>query len=262
MVYERNVASLKIEPSVFVFPGDEAVSESDYLVTMRNTYLGKMPFAMALMERFSISLNNEDHERIKRGLVCMGWLDHVLDEAPGREESLKLYYELVNALPDTRKPLQMPVWTRQELANAITLLRNAIAALPSRQRETIAQKAERIGEISAKKATQKDARQYCTTLTEEGALSSDIIIECLSQRALNSAGYARLHAFNERAMAAATLLDAAIDLRQDHKDGLTLVAPTARNKFCIYRKAFLHLPYIIKGLGVRGTMAMVKVGVN
>lgn len=262
MTYDRDVAELKVERPVSVFPGDELIGEKEYIAVMSNTYLRKLPFAMLLMRRFSLPQNGEDEERIKRGLVCMGWLDHMLDEAPDRQASLDIYNDLVDSLAHRKITSGIPFWVRPEVTDSIDLLRNSLEGLPQKNKDTIAHKARRIGEISTEKAAQGDVAAYCAILAEEGALSSDVVIECVGLQMQNANGYPRLHAFNRRAMAAATILDAAIDLKQDYEDGLTRVSSSRRNHLFLYRKAFQHLPYIVKNLGIRGVLTMIKVGVN
>ena len=262
MTYDRDVTELKVEPPVSVFPGDELIGEKEYIATMSNTYLRKLPFAAVLMRRFSIPQNDDDEERIKRGLVCMGWLDHMLDEAPDRQASLDIYNELVDSLAHQKIFSGIPSWVRPEVTDSIDFLRNSLEGLPQRNKDTIARKARRIGEISTEKASQRDVVAYCAILAEEGALSSDVVIECVGLQMQNTNSYSRLHAFNRRAMVGATLLDAAIDLRHDYDDGLVSVRPSFRNRMFLYRKAFQNLPYIIKNLGVRGTLTMAKVGIN
>lgn len=262
MPYDRNVTGLEVEQSLVMFPGDEEIDEKRYVAAMTNTYLSKLPFAKMLMKRFSIPQNNEDEERIKRGLVCMGWLDHMLDEAPNRQVSLDIYTNLVNSLSHQKASLNLCTWVRPEVVDSTNLLRNSLMELPQKNKVIIARKARRIGEISTEKASQRDIAAYCTLLAEEGALSSDIVIEGVGMQAQNTNSYDRLHVFNRRAMVAATLLDAAIDLKQDYNDNLTSVAPSLRNRLFLYRKAFRHLPYIVKNLGVRGVLTMIKVGIN
>lgn len=262
MTYDRDVAELKVERSLSIFPGDELIGEKEYIAAMSNTYLRKLPFAVILMRRFSIPSNNEDEERIKRGLVCMGWLDHMLDEAPDRQASLHAYGELVDSLPRQKASPGGPAWMRPEVLDSVSLLRNSLVELSLENKDVIVRKARRIGEISIEKAAQKDIVKYCETLTGEGELSSDVIIECLGNKSQSVDGYHQLHAFNRRAMAAATLLDAAIDLRRDYDDELVGVRPSLRNRVFLYRKAFQHLPYVLKNLGVRGILTMIKVGIN
>jgi len=262
MTYDRDVKDLHVGPPLHMFPGDELISNDEYVATMSNTYLRKLPFATMLMERFAIPRSNEDQECIKRGLVCMGWLDHMLDEAPDRQASRIAYTQLVDSLTHPHESLDKPTWLRPEVITSVTLLRNSLTGLPQKNKDTIASKAQRIGEISIEKTTEKDVTGYSAILSEEGALSSDVVIECLSINSQGMDGYAQLHAFNTRAMVAATLLDAAIDLKQDYKDGLTGVMPTFRNRLFLYGKAFRHLPYIVKTLGVQGVLTTIKVGVN
>ena len=262
MAYNRDVKGLRVAPPLHMFPGDELISDAEYVTAMSNTYLRKLPFATMLMERFAIPQNNEDQECIKRGLVCMGWLDHMLDEAPVREASQTVYAGLVDTLAHANKSPNIPTWLRPEVAISVALLRNSLAEQPQKNKDTIVSKAQRIGKISMEKATEKDVTGYSIILSEEGALSSDVVIECLGNRSQDTSGYSRLHAFNARAMVAATLLDAAIDLKQDYKDGLTSVEPTFRNRLFLYRKAFRHLPFLIKTLGFKGVLTTIKVGVN
>lgn len=262
MTYDRDVENLHIEPSVFTFPGDELLSSEDYAAVMRNTYLRKLPFALMLIERFGLSSSQENQERIKRGLVCMGWLDHMLDESPDREASLHAYTSLVGTLALPKEVLDIPSWVRPEVPGSVVLLCNAVNELSQEDKAAISVKAQRIGEISLEKCAIDDVVEYCAVLSEEGALSSDVVIECMDSHTQNTDAYKRLRAFNARAMVAATLLDAAIDMKQDFNDGLTNVDPTLRNRLFLYRKALKHLPYIIKNLGIKGIVTTIKVGVN
>lgn len=262
MTYNRDVKNLHVEPRLHTFPGDELMSDDVYVAAMSNTYLRKLPFVTMLMKRFAVLQNNEDKERIKRGLVCMGWLDHMLDEAPDRQASRLAYIKLVDTLTHPEASLDKPTWLRPEVATSVALLRNSLTELPQENKDAVVRKAQRIGEISTKKAAEKDVASYSAILSEEGSLSSDVVIECLGVRSQDTDGYTRLHAFNALAMVAATLLDAAIDLKQDYKDGLTGVMPTLQNRLFLYRKAFRHLPYIVKMLGVKGVLTMIKVGIN
>lgn len=262
MAYSRDVTGLEIEPPAFTFAGDETVPPDAYAAVLSNTYLRKLPFAMMLMQRFGVPSDPENHERIKRGLVCMGWLDHMLDEAPDREASLQAYADLVDTLTQPKEALNLPSWIRPEVQDSIVLLRNAISELPQENKSAIVRKAQRIGATSLEKASADSAADYSVILSEEGALSSDVVIECLDTHTQKTNAYSRLHTFNARAMTAATLLDAAIDLRQDYQNGLTKVAPSLRNRLFLYQKAFGHLPYIVKHLGARGVLTMLKVGIN
>ena len=262
MTYDRDVKGLHVERPLFTFPGDEAISDDTYVAAMSNTYLRKLPFATMLMERFALPSSLADQERIKRGLVCMGWLDHMLDEAPDRGTSLQAYADLVDTLAQPKEVLNLPTWIRPEVWSSVALLRNAISELPEENKTSIVRKAQRIGAISLEKSSTNSAAEYCAILSEEGALSSDVVIECLDAHTQKTSAYQRLHAFNARAMVAATLLDAAIDLKQDYKEGLTGVTPRLRNRFFLYRKAFGHLPYIVKNLGIKGVLTTLKVGIN
>jgi hypothetical protein len=262
MAYDRDVKDLPIAFPYFTFPGDEALGNDEYIGAMRNTYLRKLPFAAMLMEHFELPTSQADQERIKRGLVCMGWLDHMLDEAPDRNASLRAYNELVQALAGSEDSPHLPSWIRPEVWSSVTLLRNAIHELPQEAKTTVSRKAQRIGAISLEKANAENIADYCAALIEEGALSSDVVIECLGVHTQRTDSYQRLHTFNGHAMVAATLLDAAIDLKQDHKDGLTKVEPSLRNRLFLYRKAFGHLPYIVRNLGAKGLLTIIKVGAN
>lgn len=262
MAYDRNLKDLHVQQPVFVFPGDAVIHEDAYIAVMSNTYLRKLPFATMLMERFALPAGLDGQECIKRGLVCMGWLDHMLDEAPDRAASHRAFTALVDVLVGAKQAVDLPAWIRPEVWDSVVLLSNAVHGLPQENKAILARKAQRIGVISLEKSSATTVDEYTDILAEEGALSSDVVVECLDAHVQNTPAYGRLHAFNARAMVAATLLDAAIDLRQDYKHGLTGVAPSLRNHFLLYRKALCYVPYIVKNLGVKGVLTMLKVGLN
>lgn|GEM_PF-4793853 len=262
MAYSRDVKDLHVGQLLFTFPHDELLSNNDYIAVMNNTYLRKLPFATMLIDRFGLSTSPKNQECIKRGLVCMGWLDHMLDESPDRKASLRAYTDLVGTLAQPKEALSLPPWIRPEVQNSVALLYNATYDLPQENKVRIAKKAQRIGAISLEKASVTSVADYWAVLSEEGALSSDVVIECLDVSTQDVEAYKRLHTFNARAMVAATILDAALDLKQDYKEGLTGVEPTLLNHFFLYKKALSHLPYIAKNLGVKGLFTIAKVGIN
>jgi hypothetical protein len=262
MPYLRDVSKLKVEPSLHAFPGDETISHFAYRAAMKNTYLRKVPLATALLERFKMPPSIEDQECIKRMIVAMGWLDHLLDESPSANKALEVYKKLLNSLSTRKMPEDLPEWLRPELLDIIVLLQNALAPLPPETIKVIIKKALRIGEISKLKAKSETAKQYAAILTEEGSLSSDLAIECLGKKARDSKNYQKLYIWNEQAIIAATLLDAGKDLKQDYADGLTLVKPTRRHKAYLYGRALSYSRVVAGGLGIRGIRTIAKVGIN
>ncbi|HSX34283.1 MAG TPA: hypothetical protein VLF62_01415 [Candidatus Saccharimonadales bacterium] len=262
MSYTRDVSKLHIEPPAYTFPGDEAISGFAYKAAMNNTYLRKVPLATALMERFKVPFTKQDQECIKRMIVAMGWLDHLLDESPSPTRALEAYKKLLNSLSTGKMPEGLPEWLRPELLDMTLLLQNAVAQLPPEAVQAITAKALRIGEISKLKAASNKVKVYAGILTEEGSLSSDLAIECLGKPARASKNYRKLYVWNEQAIIAATLLDAAKDLKQDYADGLTLVRPTRLHKAYLLGKALSYSRVVAGGLGLRGMRAISKVGVN
>lgn len=262
MPYTRDVSKLKIDRPVHKFPGDDAISWFAYRAAMKNTYLRKVPLATALQERFKMPESAEDQECIKRMIVAMGWLDHLLDESPRPGKALEVYEKLLNSLSTRKMPDALPEWLRPELLDATVLLQNAMAPLPPETIKTVIKKALRIGQISKLKAKSETVKQYAAILTEEGSLSSDLAIECLGKKARASKNYQKLYIWNEQAIIAATLLDAAKDLKQDYADSLTLVKPTRRNKAYLYGRALSYSRVVAGGLGLRGIRTIAKVGIN
>lgn len=262
MPYARDVSKLKPGPPAHNFPGDEAISQYAYEAAMKNTYLRKVPLATALLERFKMPRNNPDKERITRMIVAMGWLDHLLDESPSAGKAQETYEKLLNSLSTRNMPANLPGWLRPELLDVVVLLQNALAPLPPKAVETIVRKALRIGEISKLKTEAETVKQYAAILTEEGSLSSDLAIECLGKQARASKNYQKLYVWNEQAIIAATLLDAAKDLKQDYAGELTKVKPTRRNKAYLYGRALSYSRVIAGGLGFKGIRAITKTGVN
>lgn len=262
MPYTRNISGLHAGPSLFTFSGDEQLDVAAYQAAMTNTYLRKVPLADALIKQFKISFEAEDKERVRRLMVSMGWLDHLLDEAPDRGAAMVVYQNLLRSLSTKEQPPAIPAWVRPELRNIMILVRNATQSLPTKYIENVVAKALRIGAISLEKSANSNAKEYAVILTEEGSLSSDLVLECLSMTAHNSESYPQLHEWNRQAMVAATLLDTAIDLKQDYGNSLTHVRPTAGNRVYLFWQAINFIPIVIRELGIRGIRTVAKTGIN
>lgn len=262
MPYTRDTSRLHVEPSLYHFDGDDKVSAKAYEAAMRNTYFRKVPLATAMMKHFGIPYSKEDQERVKRLMVATGWLDHLLDEAPDRAEALDAYRTCIHMLKTSKGSGRLPSWVRPELRDATTLLGNAIAVLPEKDVARVVEKALRIGNISVEKTKIHSRTAYAAILTEEGALSSDLAVECLSPACKSSPRYQRLHSWDEKALIAATLLDSAKDLKQDYADKLTSVRPSIANKAYLFGRAVLYAPVVFIGLGLSGIRVLTKVGSN
>ena len=234
MPYARDTSKLNLEPSQFAFPGDKQFGSEAYVSAMANTYLRKVPLATTIMERFRVPFDAEDKERVKRLVVTMGWLDHLLDEASDRDAALAVYKDLLEPLSTGKGLRVIPSWVRPELRTAIALLQNATRLLPTKYAQNVVAKALLIGDISVEKSACANVKEYAAILIEEGTLSSDLVIEFLGVAAHKSDGYSRLHLWNQKMVAAATLLDGAMDLGRDYTDSLTHVPPTVGNRLYLF----------------------------
>lgn len=262
MPYTRDVSKIHPEAPIYIFKGDEKVSPADYLAAMRNTYLRKVPLGSALMERFGIPFSKEDQERVKRSLVVMGWLDHLIDEADDRQAALQAYEQLITFLQTGKPASNLPTWLRPELLCAVVLVRNAVAILPQQYADLFTDKAMRISKISVEKSHIQDRNMYADILREEGALSSDVVLDALSPEVKQHTGYKKMYTWNQRAMSSATLLDGSIDLKEDYREKLTGVSPTPGNRMGLLLAALRYLPLLLTGLRLRGIVLLAKIGAN
>ena len=239
MKFEITSEAADIKRSVFGFPGDEAISESDYEGCINAGYASSVATLAGALEGFGVELDKETFERCKRMASVVGLGDDLLDESP----SIEIGYEAFNQAivrAASESYFDPPAWGDERLITSLQLFSNSVKILSRDRQENILLAAEGIADLALVKSECTNAHDYSSLLKNEARLTNLLVMEAASTEVRNNSNFQAFLEWAESALEAGTLTNSLLDLREDYIRHLTSVQPSVANRLRIAKK--LHEP--------------------
>lgn len=246
MTFNLKANSPDIHLPVAVFPGDEEISSIDYSNAIFSGYITSVATLTGAAEASGLRVDRETFERWKRLGAATGRIDDYVDDPSSRELASKRYFEVLDQTINegTFDETKLDPHVDYETKVAIRLLHNSVTEYGDIL-AALAMAARKIGKAGIAKTLLKDVDEYIAVVGEEGKATADFCTASASAEVQEQPGFEKFARWCHAGLHAATLLDHARDLREDARDGLTLVKPTTRNALLIARAALRPLGEIV-----------------
>lgn len=234
MEFDLRARSNDTLKSVYQFNDDHLIDSDMYRLCMTDCYMSTLSFVKGAAEASGVNLDCETLERWKRIGNAAYLIDKFVDTAPDIQTACDMYDErMQQAFEGTSEQIlndaHLPVNIDTRLQPAIVLLKNSVSILPIEQLYQLKHAAKMINNITRAKESCDDTNDYIMLLKQEAHHTGTLIIESASPEVKRQAHYSEFALWCRHAMQLGTLGDSAIDLRQDHEQGITKVTPTVRN---------------------------------
>lgn len=231
MEFNLKARSADTLTSVYPFDGDEDVSDGAYEECMTDGYMSTLSFVKGGAESIGVHLDAETLERWKRICNAAYLIDDFLDTAPDIETACDMYSENMElAFHVTNRQIlntsQTTLEVDNKLTTAIVLMKNSVSTLSDDKLSQLKNAASDINIITRKKLACENTNEYVKLLQQEAYATSILISESASDDVRLQRRYGDFRLWCQNTITLGTLGDCAIDLRQDHQQGIMKVQPS------------------------------------
>lgn len=230
MNYEFTAGSERVMSSLYDFENDSYINAKTYTDCMKAPYISIVSYMKGAAEAGGLELDPETLERWKRVCSAMYFIDEFLDTAPDRKAACHqfengLRSSLTHDTPEllaTTSPA-----THEQLVPIIILLKNSMQTLPEARVASLIEAACDINTIALKKITIDDTQHYIELLHHEATQTSNLLTQSVSDAVHRQPDFNQFASWCQQTMTMAILADSAVDLRQDYREEVVAVSPTA-----------------------------------
>jgi hypothetical protein len=217
----------EVEPRYWEFPGDRELGEEAYARMLRVPagWLRGAEMTAAAARAFGVPVSIQTRERWLRAWAWAWAMDRHLDDSEDPTEALAIYREVLQSHGAPAGPL--PDWVNAGVAPAVALLMRSLAGIGAS--DEVIRLALAIGELAPEKRASSRPWAYVRLLARENITCGWLLAACMSPTERHAAGYAAFRRWCGQFLTAWELVDATVDIRNDHAEGSLGVPPNARS---------------------------------
>jgi hypothetical protein len=251
MQFNVSATSQDLRESVHEFPGDSAISKTDYRTAIFGGYVSSISTLYGVASGSGLDVDTETFERWKRFSAAAGLIDDYLDDAGDIQEANREYSRGIHDILDPTPGSVIAPYGQEQLLTAALLLRNSTYGLPEQSKAQLVTIAKSIGDIAVRKSTSESVDEYIELLTQEALLTSQLVINTASEYVQAQGHFRPFTKWCDNALIFATLGDSARDLWSDAREGRTAVQPNTGNALRIMRRLVRPLRILYHGPEMR-----------